>query len=83
MEDSEGIVVDFKNTLVLMTSNAGSELLESIGNSEEISVQDVIGLMPLLQQQLKKPLQRLPMPIKSMKQSLDLYSLFVQPVNRQ
>lgn len=52
MEDSEGIVVDFKNTLVLMTSNAGSELLESIGNSEEISVQDVIGLMPLLQQQL-------------------------------
>lgn len=52
MEDSEGIVVDFKNTLVLMTSNAGSELLESFGNPALHSADELAALMPLLQQQL-------------------------------
>jgi len=52
MEDSEGIVIDFKNTLVLMTSNAGSELLESYGHSGDHGVNDLAALGPLLQKQL-------------------------------
>lgn len=52
MEDSEGIVIDFKNTLVLMTSNAGSDLLESFDHSGECCVSDLAALMPLLQKQL-------------------------------
>jgi type VI secretion system protein VasG len=30
MEDAEGIKVDFKNTLIMLTSNAGSELFEKL-----------------------------------------------------
>lgn len=30
MEDAEGIKVDFKNTLIMLTSNAGSELFEQL-----------------------------------------------------
>lgn len=30
LEDAEGVAVDFRNTLIIMTSNVGSQLLESI-----------------------------------------------------
>lgn len=33
MEDSEGVLIDFKNILVLMTSNASADLLESVGSA--------------------------------------------------
>lgn len=52
LEDSEGVAIDFKNTLVLMTSNAGSELLESVGPSGEHGVSELEALMPQLQKQL-------------------------------
>lgn len=37
MEDSEGTIVDFKNVLVLMTSNAGTEILTEILPKEKES----------------------------------------------
>lgn len=37
MEDGEGISIDFRNTLIIMTSNLGSELLQGTEASEQIS----------------------------------------------
>jgi type VI secretion system protein VasG len=36
MEDGEGRVIDFKNTLILLTSNAGSDLTMSMCNDPEL-----------------------------------------------
>ncbi|MDE7162166.1 MAG: AAA family ATPase, partial [Anaeroplasmataceae bacterium] len=37
LSDSQGRTVDFKNTIIIMTSNIGSELLLTNGNEKEIS----------------------------------------------
>lgn len=52
MEDSEGIVVDFKNTLVILTSNAGTELLESIDTTVARSPEEQEAFLENLQQAL-------------------------------
>ncbi len=52
MEDSEGIVVDFKNTLVILTSNAGTELLESIDTTVARSPEEQEAFLEKLQQAL-------------------------------
>lgn len=54
MEDSEGTVVDFKNTLVILTSNAGSELLESFGDPFARNQEEQDALPAVLQQRLLK-----------------------------
>jgi type VI secretion system protein VasG len=36
MDDSEGRHIDFKNTLILLTSNVGSELIASLSEDEEM-----------------------------------------------
>ncbi len=36
MDDSEGRHIDFKNTLILLTSNVGSELITSLSEDEEM-----------------------------------------------
>ncbi len=36
MEDGEGRVIDFKNTLILLTTNAGTELISSLCNDPEL-----------------------------------------------
>ena len=36
MEDGEGRVIDFKNTLILLTSNAGSDLIMDLCSDPEL-----------------------------------------------
>ena len=36
MDDSEGRYIDFKNTLILLTSNAGTELITTLSEDEEM-----------------------------------------------
>ena len=36
MEDGEGRVIDFKNTLILLTTNAGTEMISSLCNDPEL-----------------------------------------------
>lgn len=53
MEDGEGRFIDFKNTLILMTSNAGAELLEQLC-ADEATAPDAQGLSDALQPELRK-----------------------------
>ncbi len=53
MEDGEGRVIDFKNTLILLTSNTGSELIGNL--CEDTSLTPAPGaLVDLLQPELRK-----------------------------
>jgi type VI secretion system protein VasG len=52
MEDSEGMVVDFKNVLVLMTSNAGTDLLSLPQGTLNEGSEDAALRMPQLEAQL-------------------------------
>jgi type VI secretion system protein VasG len=40
MEDSEGVRVDFKNTLVIMTTNAGTDVLEELTQEKSLEYQN-------------------------------------------
>jgi type VI secretion system protein VasG len=53
MTDGEGRDVDFKNTIIIMTSNAGSELIASLFADPE-TVPDAAGLSKALQPELAK-----------------------------
>ncbi len=50
MEDSEGVRVDFKNTLVIMTTNAGTDVLEELTQEKSLEYQN--DLPPGLQDSL-------------------------------
>ncbi len=47
LTDGQGRTVDFKNTLIIMTSNLGSEYLVSLGESEDVDVvrEQVMGVV--------------------------------------
>ncbi|RYD31560.1 MAG: type VI secretion system ATPase TssH, partial [Verrucomicrobiaceae bacterium] len=51
MEDGEGRMIDFKNTIILLTSNAGSELLMSLCKDPELAPEP-----EKLAEALRKPL---------------------------
>ena len=51
MEDGEGRMIDFKNTIILLTSNAGSELLMSLCKDPELAPEP-----DKLAEALRKPL---------------------------
>lgn len=53
MEDGEGRVIDFKNTLILLTSNAGSELIMDMCSDPEL-LPDPEGLAKALREPLLK-----------------------------
>ncbi|WP_102107685.1 type VI secretion system ATPase TssH [Oceaniglobus roseus] len=53
MEDGEGRVIDFKNTLILLTSNAGSELIMDMCSDPEL-LPDPEGLAKALRDPLLK-----------------------------
>jgi type VI secretion system protein VasG len=53
MEDGEGRKIDFKNTILLLTSNAGSDLIERLYADVE-TAPDIDGLRKLLQPELLK-----------------------------
>ena len=53
MEDGEGRMIDFKNTIILLTSNAGSELLMNMCKDPEL-LPDPDALADALQQPLMK-----------------------------
>ncbi len=53
MEDGEGRVIDFKNTIILLTSNTGSELISQLYADEE-TAPDSEGLTGALQPELLK-----------------------------
>jgi type VI secretion system protein VasG len=57
MEDSEGVSVDFKNILILMTSNAGSDFLESIGSFKDRSIEEITPITEELRARLSKLFQ--------------------------
>lgn len=42
LSDSQGRTVDFKNTIIIMTSNIGSEFLLSSANNEEQAIQELL-----------------------------------------
>jgi type VI secretion system protein VasG len=53
MEDGEGRLIDFKNTLILLTSNVGSDLIVNMCKDPEL-LPDVEGLASALRQPLRK-----------------------------
>lgn len=53
MEDGEGRYIDFKNTTLLMTSNAGSELITQIYADSQIAPESA-GLLDILEPELLK-----------------------------
>jgi type VI secretion system protein VasG len=53
MEDGEGRYIDFKNTIILLTSNAGSELITSMCKDPEL-VPDAAALAKALREPLLK-----------------------------
>ncbi len=53
MEDGEGRVIDFKNTLILLTSNAGSEVTSSLCEDPALAP-DATALVEALQPELRK-----------------------------
>ena len=53
MEDGEGRVIDFKNTLILLTSNTGSDLIMQLCNDPAL-MPDAQGLREALQPELRK-----------------------------
>ncbi|RFO96233.1 type VI secretion system ATPase TssH [Rhodoferax lacus] len=53
MEDGEGRVIDFKNTLILLTSNTGSELISQVCEDPELAPEPA-ALVDLLQPELRK-----------------------------
>jgi type VI secretion system protein VasG len=53
MEDGEGRVIDFKNTLILLTSNAGSELIMDMCSDPDL-MPDVDGLTKAMREPLLK-----------------------------
>jgi type VI secretion system protein VasG len=53
MEDGEGRMIDFRNTLILLTSNAGSELIESLCRDPEL-MPDPDGIAKALREPLLK-----------------------------
>jgi type VI secretion system protein VasG len=53
MEDGEGRVIDFKNTLILLTSNAGSELIMDMCSDPEL-MPDPEGIAKALREPLLK-----------------------------
>lgn len=53
MEDGEGRVIDFKNTLILLTSNAGSELIMDMCSDPDL-MPDIDGLTKALRDPLLK-----------------------------
>ncbi len=70
MEDGEGRVIDFKNTLILLTTNAGTELIGSMRNTAQPSPADEIALA------LREPLLRIfPAPLLGRLVSIPYYPL--------
>jgi len=53
MEDGEGRVIDFKNTLILLTTNAGSELISKLCKDPEL-MPDAEGMAKALREPLLK-----------------------------
>ncbi|QZX80722.1 type VI secretion system ATPase TssH [Metapseudomonas otitidis] len=53
MEDGEGRVIDFKNTLILLTTNAGTDLIASLCNDPEL-MPDPEGIAKALREPLLK-----------------------------
>ncbi len=53
MEDGEGRVIDFKNTLILLTSNTGAELISSLHEDPELAP-ETAALVDLLQPELRR-----------------------------
>ena len=53
MEDGEGRMIDFKNTLILLTSNAGSELIMNMCRDPEL-LPDPLGIAKALREPLLK-----------------------------
>ncbi|MFO1349480.1 MAG: type VI secretion system ATPase TssH [Gammaproteobacteria bacterium] len=53
MEDGEGRLIDFKNTLILLTTNAGSELIMSLCKDPEL-MPDAEGIAKALREPLLK-----------------------------
>jgi type VI secretion system protein VasG len=53
MEDGEGRLIDFKNTLILLTSNVGSDLIANMCKDPEL-LPDIDGLASALRQPLRK-----------------------------
>ncbi|MDB5445624.1 MAG: clpV [Phenylobacterium sp.] len=53
MDDSEGRYIDFKNTLILLTSNVGTDLITSLSEDEEMKP-DAPGLADALRPELLK-----------------------------
>jgi len=53
MEDGEGRMIDFKNTIILLTSNAGTELIMDMCKDPEL-LPDVVGLSKALREPLLK-----------------------------
>jgi type VI secretion system protein VasG len=53
MNDSEGRYIDFKNTLILLTSNVGTDLITSLSEDEEMKP-DAEGLAQALRPELLK-----------------------------
>ncbi|MBX7256098.1 MAG: ATP-dependent chaperone ClpB [Candidatus Hydrogenedentes bacterium] len=45
LTDSQGRTVDFKNTVVIMTSNLGSEVFQRAGGSEDEKVEEVMNVL--------------------------------------
>ncbi|MEP3232707.1 MAG: AAA family ATPase, partial [Hyphomicrobiales bacterium] len=47
LTDGQGRTIDFRNTLIIMTSNLGAEFLVGLGESEDVSVvrDDVMGIV--------------------------------------
>jgi type VI secretion system protein VasG len=53
MEDGEGRIIDFKNTLILLTTNAGTELITSLCKDPEL-MPDAEGISKALREPLLK-----------------------------
>ncbi len=53
MEDGEGRVIDFKNTIILLTSNTGSDLISSL-SADPDTIPDLNGMRTALQPELLK-----------------------------
>ena len=53
MEDGEGRVIDFKNTLILLTSNTGSEVISNLCEDPALAP-DATALVEALQPELRK-----------------------------
>jgi len=53
MEDGEGRLIDFKNTVIILTTNAGSELIMNLCKDPELKP-DVEGIVKALRQPLLK-----------------------------